>query len=125
MGLIVLVGCFVVGFVAFSIILSGGKKKAQTLEPAPASATWRRDTAPTRSHNEMPWYIVLGVAETSSVETVQKAYEQKMQAYHPDQVACFNTGLQQMAEIKCREITEAYERALQLRGIGRVSWRKD
>ena len=61
------------------------------------------------------WHVILDVAPDASVEEIKKAYRSLISQYHPDKVATLGSELQELAERKSREITQAYREALQAR----------
>lgn len=64
-------------------------------------------------------YTVLGVESSASDGEVKKAYRREMSANHPDKLAGkgMPENMREMAEQKTREISAAYERICQARGI--------
>lgn len=99
--LVMLVGGLI-GYWVVSAMLNHG-------EP-PASAGPLRQPVETR-----PWHLVLGVAETASLDEVVAAYRSAMNQYHPDKVAHLGEELRDLAEKKCKEINLAYEAALRVK----------
>lgn len=64
-------------------------------------------------------YRVLGVAPSASDADLKKAYRRLMSQNHPDKLAAkgLPESMREMAEEKTREITSAYERIKQSRGL--------
>jgi len=62
-------------------------------------------------------YAVLGVPRTEDFEEIRRLYKEKLLQYHPDRVEHLGKELQEMAERKTKEITEAYQRILRERGV--------
>ena len=52
---------------------------------------------------------VLGVAHGAGQEEIKKAYRELVGKYHPDKVAHLGDEFQQMAEIRFKEIQQAYQ----------------
>lgn len=55
-------------------------------------------------------YLILGVSEQSSLEEIKTAYRDQAAKYHPDKVQHLGEEFQQLAEIRFKEIQEAYRR---------------
>jgi len=53
---------------------------------------------------------VLGIKEGASQEEIKKAYKQLAGQYHPDKVLHLGMEFQELAEIRFKEIQEAYEK---------------
>jgi hypothetical protein len=53
-------------------------------------------------------YTVLGVGRNASVEEIKRAYRRLVSIYHPDKVNHMGEEFQKLAEIKFKEIQEAY-----------------
>jgi hypothetical protein len=60
-------------------------------------------------------YTVLGVGRNASVDEIKKAYRRLVNTYHPDKVLHMGEEFQKLAEIKFKEIQEAYQQ-LKVRG---------
>jgi hypothetical protein len=71
----------------------------------------------TPSSDAPEWHRALNVSADASVEEIQAAYQALMGQYHPDKVASLGAELKALAERKSSEITAAYRRALQARGV--------
>jgi lysyl-tRNA synthetase class I len=69
---------------------------------------------PTGSQKKDP-YTVLGVERNASVDEIKKAYRRLVSTYHPDKVLHMGEEFQKLAEIKFKEIQEAYQQ-LKVRG---------
>jgi hypothetical protein len=54
-------------------------------------------------------YTVLGVGRNASVDEIKKAYRRLVSTYHPDKVNHMGEEFQKLAEIKFKEIQEAYQ----------------
>ncbi len=55
-----------------------------------------------------PYFEILGIANSSSYIEIKKAYREALKKYHPDKVSHFGVEFQQLAEIKTKEINEAF-----------------
>lgn len=73
-----------------------------------ASAATAPDAAPT-------WYQTLEVAESASVDQIERAYRVQISRYHPDKVANLGADLRELAEARSKEINAAYDTAMRLR----------
>jgi curved DNA-binding protein CbpA len=62
------------------------------------------------------YYAILGVTPTATLEEIEAAYRQKAKQYHPDKVSHLGPEFQELAERKMKEINEAYEALIKLRG---------
>jgi DnaJ domain/Protein of unknown function (DUF1232) len=70
---------------------------------------------PTRERQDP--YAVLGASRTEDLDEIRRLYKEKLLQYHPDRVEHLGKELQEMAERKTKEITEAYRRILRERGV--------
>ncbi|MCL2367524.1 MAG: DnaJ domain-containing protein, partial [Oscillospiraceae bacterium] len=61
-------------------------------------------------------YKVLGVSPSASDDEVKKAYREQARKYHPDNY--HNNPLADLAQEKMKEINEAYDAILRMRGGG-------
>ncbi len=61
------------------------------------------------------WHEVLGLSPGATSAEVREAYRRLIIQYHPDKVASLGPELQRLAEDKSREITSAYNQAMQFR----------
>ena len=68
--------------------------------------THRKETQ--QSHHVFDPYQTLGIARSSSQETIRSAYRSRMSEYHPDKVAHLGEELQELAHQKALEIQKAY-----------------
>lgn len=53
-------------------------------------------------------FKILEISENASNDEIKQAYISKIKEYHPDKVASLGKDLQKIAEIKTKEINEAY-----------------
>lgn len=56
-----------------------------------------------------PPHEVLGVPADATVEQIRRAYQKKVQVYHPDKVAGAADELQELATKRTKELNVAYE----------------
>jgi hypothetical protein len=61
-------------------------------------------------------YSVLEVNRGEDLEGIRSRYKEKLLQYHPDRVQHLGKEFQDMAELRTKEITEAYQRILRERG---------
>jgi len=62
-----------------------------------------------------PWYEILEVHPTSSLEEIKTAYRRKIQQYHPDRLEGMAPELRKLALEKSQEINAAYSEASRLK----------
>lgn len=67
----------------------------------------RLSMAGTRTEEE--YRQVLGVGPEDSPATIRRKYKELLAKYHPDKVQHLGMEFQEMAEMKTRDIMEAYE----------------
>ena len=60
-------------------------------------------------------YAALGLTSDATDAEVDQAYRRLMSQYHPDRMAGATTELRQKAEVRAREINQAYDRIKTLR----------
>ena len=54
-------------------------------------------------------YTVLGVDKNATQEDIKKAYRQLVNKYHPDKVAHLGDEFQKLADLRFKEIQQAYQ----------------
>jgi len=62
------------------------------------------------------WYEVLNVAPTASSDEIRNAYKTLIKQYHPDKVSHLGTEFHSIAEQKSKELTNAYQTGMRIRG---------
>lgn len=65
---------------------------------------------------ESPWFDVLQVPRSATVEEISAAYKSLIRQYHPDKVASLGPELKELAESKSKAINAAYKEALRQHG---------
>jgi uncharacterized membrane protein YkvA (DUF1232 family) len=68
----------------------------------------RQQQQPRNGNEKKDPYTVLGVGRNASVDEIKKAYRRLVSTYHPDKVNHMGEEFQKLAEIKFKEIQEAY-----------------
>jgi DnaJ-domain-containing protein 1 len=63
------------------------------------------------------WHEVLEVSPSAGTQQIKVAYRQMIVLYHPDRVNNLGVELQNIAEIRTKEINEAYSTARKLHGF--------
>ena len=63
---------------------------------------------------ERPWWEVLGVSRGAALEDIRRAYHDKLKQYHPDKLAALAPELIQLAELRTKEINQAFSEAKRL-----------
>lgn len=61
------------------------------------------------------WYEVLEVSQQSSLSEIKDAYRKKISMYHPDKVSDMGPEINEIAQIKSKEINSAYEEAVKIK----------
>lgn len=61
------------------------------------------------------WFRILEVSEYASKEQIVAAYKKKISQYHPDKVSNLGRELQELAELKTKQINASYDFAMKLR----------
>ena len=61
-------------------------------------------------------YEILGVKRGTPLPEIKRLYKEKLLQYHPDRVQHMGSELQELAEQRTKEITEAYQKVLKERG---------
>jgi len=62
-------------------------------------------------------YALLGVDPRASNDELEQAYRRRMSEYHPDRVASAAKEIRDMADLRAREINQAYDRIKRERGL--------
>jgi hypothetical protein len=110
----VLVGitCLFLGYWAVSAFLDN-KKDPPSAPPGSQGGPFQREVR----EDELPrsWHVILGVAETATLDEIRQAYRVRIGEYHPDKVAALGEELRELANRKSMEINAAYELAMKLR----------
>ncbi len=84
------------------------EKPKITKRVAAAKRGKRRVTATVTDTGPSP-YEVLGIEPGASRTEIRRAYQKKMQKYHPDRVANAADELRDLAEQRSKELNAAYE----------------
>jgi len=121
---LVILGCLVFGYVVVSFLI-GGRKPGQGATQAPEPPSRDAGAAgPDKASLQVPaadepphWSEVLEVARNASVDEIRAAYRRLISQYHPDKVATLGQALRDLAEVKSREITHAYQVAIRERAV--------
>lgn len=93
-------------------------------QPAPASH--RRESPPEPSRpaassamaEPARWFEILQVSPDATADEIKQAYRRLIQQYHPDKVASLGVELRDLAAVRSREITAAYQEGLAVRSPG-------
>jgi DnaJ like chaperone protein len=118
---LVIVGCLVLGYVVVSFLMGGNKPPSGTKQAPPFAGSARPAgaTAAPGAQADIAgpphWSDVLEVARDASVEEIRAAYRRLISQYHPDKVATLGQALRELAEVKSRDITHAYQAAIRER----------
>ena len=83
-----------------------GRYRAKPERPLPPAAPGPGDP-----------YSVLGIAPGASDDELELAYRRLMSEYHPDRVANAAKEIRDMADLRAREINQAYDRIKRERGL--------
>ncbi len=108
--------CLFLGYWAVSAFLDNKKdppESAAPEPPGPQGGPFRKEARD--DELPRPWHVVLGVAETATLEEIRQAYRVRIGEYHPDKVAALGEELRELANRKSVEINAAYEVAVKLR----------
>lgn len=122
----VVIGCLVLGYWIVSKLIEKGKAAEQGSQTGSAG-TGQREKSTTgaeersgedqsSTRRETNWYDVLGVRPDAPITEIKAAYRKLMAQYHPDKVSSLGRELQELAEAKSKELTQAYRRAMNIRG---------
>jgi hypothetical protein len=105
--ILAIVGCGVLGYGVIHLVLN--KPTPPAAPPKPQSPA-----PPVFAPN---WTRVLELPADASLEAIREAYRRLMGQYHPDKVASLGRELRELAEVKSKEISVAYQEALAERGV--------
>ena len=61
---------------------------------------------------ETPWFSILGVPRSATIDEVKQAYKIKVKQSHPDLVREMSPSFQQLAETETKKLNAAYQEAL-------------
>ena len=101
----------VVGYGLVNRFMDGRARKAGP------QAERKADTgSPAADRADAPWYTVLKVSPSASVDEIHEAYRAQIRQYHPDKVASLGEELRALAEEKSKAINAAYQEALASKG---------
>ncbi|CAJ7237571.1 heat shock protein DnaJ domain-containing protein [Burkholderia pseudomallei] len=124
----VVVICLVLGYWLVSRLIEKGKaaerdsstdtsgRTPEGEEAEEAAKSARASGNASSAQRDATWYEVLEVREDASANEIKVAYRRLMAQYHPDKVASLGRELRDLAEAKSKAVTQAYRRAMQLRG---------
>jgi len=100
-----LLAYFAIGLFLYRLV-ARAKPLLRSMGP---SATPQRQTKPSA-------YEILDVEPGADQETIRRAYQKKIQEYHPDRLHTAADELQKLAEKRMKEINRAYEQLSQRDG---------
>ena len=72
-------------------------------------AGWEQPRPPVAALEEKSPYDILGITSGASQEEITVAYRQMAKQYHPDRVAHLGPEFQELAEVRMKEINQAYQ----------------
>jgi DnaJ-domain-containing protein 1 len=87
-------------FLIYQMISKSGSKVLEGALPKPKGSP--------KPAGGRPAHEVLGVEPDASPAEIKRAYQQKIQQYHPDRVANAAPELQELAEKRSKELNAAY-----------------
>jgi DnaJ-domain-containing protein 1 len=106
--LLVVVGCFVIGF---RIVSSLFKHKAFTAAKHRRSSnahSAQRKPEP-KTQEEKHYRDVLGVSEAAGEQEIRAAYRAQLGKYHPDKVTHLGEEFHELASSRTKNIIQAYD----------------
>lgn len=121
----VIIGCGLVGFIVISAVIDA--RRVRSNEQRKSDGETKEDgTANNNSNDEKPkpdfgkesprsWWEVLGVNENATSEQIKSAFRKEISKYHPDRVEGLGIELRELAELKAKEVNQAYTVAKQQR----------
>ena len=68
------------------------------------------------AQHHKPWYEILKVSPSASLDEIRAAYKSQIRQYHPDRVSNLGEELKELAEQKSKAINSAYQEAMRLKG---------
>lgn len=77
--------------------------------------SWSDTSKPPAPETSPTWYQTLGVAESASLDEIDRAYRVQISQYHPDKVVRLGEDIRRFAEARSKEINGAYDIAIRLR----------
>jgi DnaJ-domain-containing protein 1 len=107
---LVIMAAAIVGFTIVWFVMSVWSVNRQRVNKDSPS-----DETP-QSGGPLEWFQVLEVSEGATIAEIHTAYRKKMMQYHPDRVESLGSEFKQLAELRTKEISQAYEIGRRLRG---------
>lgn len=112
---VILVG-LVTGYVLVSWLISRRHEHRQTWTNPPPRRNHEEWSPHAQRENpanaHAPWYEILRVPATASLDEIKLAYRRRIGEYHPDKTSGLGDELKVLAEEKSKLINTAYEEAL-------------
>lgn len=96
------------------ICLAGGYWLVSLFLDRPASQAGPHPDDATANETPAPWWEVLHVSPTASMDEIRRAYGLRMSEYHPDKVSALGAELRDLAARKASEINAAYDEACRI-----------
>ena len=90
------------------------QRQRQAEEKREKTRQWehaRRQEEEQQRADARPWCEVLGVSPQASAEEIRRSYATKIKLYHPDLVNGMGPELVRLAEVKTKELNEAFAQA--------------
>jgi DnaJ-domain-containing protein 1 len=98
MEILAILGGLIFGYIAISLVINLDQKA-------------RSKTPEEEKHISSNWFNILEASENALLPEITIQYKRKISEYHPDKVASLGRELKELAELKSKEINNAYEYA--------------
>ena len=98
------------GYWAVSLLMQNFQKGSESKQNGPSKSEGEKGN--NNASSSRPWYDVLEISPSASIDEIKVSYRKSIRMYHPDRVETLGPEFRELAERRAKEINQACRRAL-------------